>query len=180
MLLKIHKKIPCSKNKCHLLLKKKYTKNLCTLKRQVSLINKMRKKFPTRAGRATLQTKKYEISTPKRKCSSLLPFSFPNLYSHSHTFPNTNTHFPPSQIEHPTTCPEFGFPRDLSSPLDSFSLLPLCQVCEIKLKPFPQIPSQVSVLYASKQALIPHTFKFQPLTLNLLSFLCSLYTITRN
>jgi hypothetical protein len=72
--------------------KKKYTKNLCTLKRQVSLINKMRTNFPTWASRATLQTKKYKISTPKRK-SVLLCYPFPSpTYTHIVTLSQIQTH----------------------------------------------------------------------------------------
>jgi hypothetical protein len=72
--------------------KKKYTKNLSTLKRQVSLINKMRTNFPTWASRATLQTKKYEIFTPKRK-SVLLCYPFPSpTYTHIVTLSQIQTH----------------------------------------------------------------------------------------
>jgi len=75
-----------------------------------------------RASRATLQTPcSFEKKEKKKKeenkkvrdshskteqGSSLLSFSFSNLYSH---FPKyKHAHFPPSQIEHPTTCPAPG------------------------------------------------------------------------
>jgi hypothetical protein len=114
-----------------------------------------------------------EIPTPKQN-SVLLCCPFP-ASTFTHTFPNTNTHFPPSQTEHPTKplAPGFGFPRDLSSPTDSFSLPPLHQVCEIKLKPFPQIPSQFSLLFVSKQTLIPHTFNRSRLTCFHFFILCA-------
>jgi hypothetical protein len=138
-----------------------------------------------RASRATLQTPcSFEKKEKKKKeenkkvrdshskteqGSSLLSFSFSNLYSH---FPKyKHAHFPPSQIEHPTTCPAPGIWISQGFVFSSRFLLSSSTPPGMRNQSQTLKPNSLTILTSLRFQANSNSAHFQPFTLSLLSFL---------